>query len=116
MKGILSVSLPLIYLFLLDPAVQLIKSSFFITVVDLERGYKKKKNPPIFCLIFFQSLLLCALSCFSANREVSAAPNHCPVFLRAACLVISDPCYSIMGCEFGLFDDLLAVILPLTFQ
>lgn len=42
MKGILSVSLPLIYLFLLDPAVQLIKSSFFITVVDLERGYKKK--------------------------------------------------------------------------
>lgn len=42
MKGILSLSYclspPLIDLSLLDPAVQLIKSSFFITVVDLKGG------------------------------------------------------------------------------
>ena len=30
------------------------------------------------------------------------------MFLRDAHLVISDPCYSIMGFEFGLFDDLPA--------
>lgn len=36
--------------------------------------------------------------------------------LHAACLVINDPCYSITGFEFELFDDLLPVILLLTLQ
>lgn len=56
------------------------------------------------------------LSCFSVQPEVGAAPNNRLMFFFAACLVISDPCYSIMGFEFGLFGDLLPVILLLTLQ
>lgn len=120
MKGILSLSLglspPLIDLSLLDPAVQLIKSSFFITVVDLEGGEgreeglgvgdkrRKKHTPNIPPLpgAFFIFIPRFALSCFvlffppQQTGSASAAPNR-PVFPAAARRVISDPCYSIMG-------------------
>ncbi|KAI4805196.1 hypothetical protein KUCAC02_009823, partial [Chaenocephalus aceratus] len=50
---------------------------------------------------------LSALSCFPVQLEVKRGSNDCLLFLYAARLVISDPCFSIMGCEFGLFDQLL---------
>lgn len=84
-KGIVSLCVSLIYWFLLDLTVQLIKSSFFITVVDLWRpsNILSFQSPPsALCLVFLYSLRFVQLQPLSSVHLCCLSCNQRPLLLN----------------------------------